>query len=208
MPLHEVLVSIAQRLPLPALVRFAKVNDQTCAAAQEAWDTWRDGCAAMRVGRMITDKSWMDAYTRSVRQRSFRTVNAADMWDSVALPQWLIVALKDVFDMSHTRFELRVRKDCSTVHLLVLYNADTAPALVLSGTGRVWRFDEHARTCLTTEQKATIVSALSLLTAKKGVASSPFAQPLAPALPDKHRILAEAAARLHCTSVETRSPSA
>jgi hypothetical protein len=140
-------MDIAKRLPLPALVKFARANAHTYVAARRVCGTWKRGCVELHIARMSTDKCWMDAYTRGVRQRAFRFVNGARAWKKPKpLPTWLQTALHahlSAFESSCI-FTAHVRKDYSVLNVVVQRRGDRMPWATLSSTGDVWQYaDDH-----------------------------------------------------------------
>ena len=116
-----ILLEIAKRLPQPALVKFAQINTVTNDIARDAWEAWRDACFAAGICRMFSDKCWMDAYTRTLRQKSFRFVNAATLWLQIEEPpSWMLAALSPYLDaaLSLASFRFCIRKDVSVINMV------------------------------------------------------------------------------------------
>lgn len=196
--MHDTLVAIAKQLPLPALLKFAKANDQTYLASQEAWQTWQQACASHSFARMFSDRSWMDAYARNVRQHKFRIINAAEHWRCIHdIPQWLQAALHFSFKfVTPVTFALRVSKAFNRLHVLVF--KQNKLWLVVSSYGKTWCFEE----CILYVPSARVyhmLNGLCLLLQNQEVhLLAPLPLPAAEDY-DKYQLLDEAAARLHCT---------
>lgn len=190
--LEEVLTAIAKRLPLNSLIKFAKANDLTCAIAQRAWETWREACRQLSVARMFSDRSWMDAYSRKVRQRNFRYVNAAEQWVAInTVAQWVSAAFHFHLHCAFpVKYALRVRKDFSVVNV-ILFRQDE-PWMVLSSTGKCWRFTDNYDDDIDGARKQALYAVLnSLRTIFSRNVASASASPPPPvsAASDKYQLL-------------------
>ena len=140
---HGLLVCVAKRLPLQALVKFAQVSVETNEAAREAWKTWEAGCVAMGARRMASDKCWMDAYARQIRQQAFRFVDASKRWLAAQEVPKPLHALLCAYLGAHfkmAKLQFFVRRDLEVVNLLCTHS--TQVQAVVSSTGEVWRFSE------------------------------------------------------------------
>lgn len=140
--MQDLLVRIARTLSLDGLVKFAKANSVTNKCAREAWETWRNACAVIGVCRMFSDRCWMDAYARTVRQFAFRFANAATEWTTVQNPPvWLVAAAYSCVTIPCI-YSLHYKKDKSVVHLCVRSSETKALLAVVSSNGTVWKFSE------------------------------------------------------------------
>lgn len=200
---ESLLATIAKRLPLQALIKFAKANDQTCNAAREAWETWQGACTLISAGRMFSDRTWMDTFTRTMRQRMFRYVNAAESWTEVSSPpQWVTAALTFVLQPPFpVTFQLRVRKDVSVVNVIIFYQSTVW--LVLSSVGKCWQFSDSLPD-IPLERKQAVWKALigfKAVFASNSSSLFPSLPPPETAASDKHQLLAGEAVLHHYSSV-------
>ena len=139
----DVLLLIAKRLPLPALVKFAQASSAANYAAREAWETWQQGCYDAGICRMFSDKCWMDAYTRTLRQHSFRFVDAAALWVRIQEPPaWLAEALHGhcSIKLKKASFQFCVRRDYEVINMVCMRGRDVWATI--SSTGEYWQFTD------------------------------------------------------------------
>ena len=140
---HDILAAIAKRLPIHALVKFAQVNTATNDAAREAWQTWEAGCRAMGTRRMFSDKCWMDAYTRKVRQNAFRFIDASPNWSKLHdVPEPIATALRACLSVHLKLASLKycIRADFEVLNVLCI--RENLAWATISSTGEVWQFTD------------------------------------------------------------------
>ena len=139
----DLLRVIAKRLPLKALIKFAQVSYATNCAAREAWQTWQQGCHDAGSCRMFSDKCWMDAYTRNLRQHAFRFVDATIVWMKITEPpEWLNDAMRGICsaELKKATFQFCVRRDYEVVNMVCMRGKDVWATI--SSTGEVWTFTD------------------------------------------------------------------
>jgi hypothetical protein len=140
---HEILAAVAKRLPIQALVKFAQVSAATNHAAREAWQTWEAGCTAAGTRRMFSDKCWMDAYARRLRQQAFRYIDASLNWSKLHdLPRGVATSLNACFSATLKMASLKfcVRNDFQVVNVLVMRRKHVWATI--SSTGECWQFTD------------------------------------------------------------------
>ena len=141
----DILVSIAKRLPLQALVKFAQVSAETNFAATEAWETWEHACRAIGTRRTFSDKCWMDVYARALRQNAYRFVDASVHWSHVnEPPAWFKASLRAAHGseccFGTTTFKIFVRGDYQVVNATCI--RDGQVWATISSTGEFWTFTD------------------------------------------------------------------